>query len=565
MFLNLEKITQVAFAEYHSKRNFVERVHAAENEVLSKHGPFSSNALHPRVTVGSKEHRENMEDMAQAIQGCICSGSFGKEQLLCYRGIKMEDYLFRNMTTFLSLSEDAKQEYTPTYKVQQNRLLQDLHSTWETPLEFTGTYLKDHLLIHNGLLKDKVTCWRDKYTTVLYSPEVEVACNRYELQPLPDYIRWIKTGELHYLPLEETSNLAHGRSWTDISGAFLPTKILDLFFNIVHDPSEDIIKQVALLGWIPPHEVKDYQKKKINEQLQSQLDSELEKERWKEESLYKENTKPQLDVMCRQLGIPVTPALLKHQLCSLIYQKQNKEEPPLSCTTLYSGNILSVPHTISGIGRLTVAKLKAILRAHKLPYLGSKDELVLRVLMLRQGRRSEASLKQRNAMVDLINVAKDLIMAEQLMNLTNHIYRTKKYATYTSKTFVPMPSHIRGEEDLLNLYSPLQDYLQELSCAHSTTQELIRSSKSTSANSSEESILKEQVIQIGAIISVRWSTSEVGDSGWKPGWYKAEVHGYCEETDILTLRYLLEPDDTYEEEISPLLLQKKVKLLSTPL
>ena len=113
----------------------------------------------------------------------------------------------------------------------------------------------------------------------------------------------------------------------------------------------------------------------------------MEKERWREEALYKENTKPQLDVRGRQLGIPVTPALLKHQLCSLIilYQKQNKEEPPLSRTILYSGNILSVPHTISGINRLTVAKLKAILRAHKLPYLGSKDELVLRVFMLRQG------------------------------------------------------------------------------------------------------------------------------------------------------------------------------------
>ena len=30
-FLKLEKITQVSFAEYHSKRNYVERVHAEEN------------------------------------------------------------------------------------------------------------------------------------------------------------------------------------------------------------------------------------------------------------------------------------------------------------------------------------------------------------------------------------------------------------------------------------------------------------------------------------------------------------------------------------------------------
>ena len=33
---------------------------------------------------------------------------------------------------------------------------------------------------------------------------------------------------------------------------------------------------------------------------------------------------------------------------------------------------------------------------------------------------------------------------------------------------------------------------------------------------------------------------------------------------LIHLRYLLEPDDTYEEEITPLLLQNKVKL-STPL
>ena len=112
--------------------------------------------------------------------------------------------------------------------------------------------------------------------------------------------------------------------------------------------------------------------------------------------------------MCHQLGISATPALLKHQLCSLIYQKQNEVEPPLLSTVLYSGNILSVPHTVSSIGRLTAAKLKAILRAHKLPYIGSKEELVLRVFMLRQGHCNEASLKERNAMIDLINVVKDI-------------------------------------------------------------------------------------------------------------------------------------------------------------
>ena len=57
----------------------------------------------------------------------------------------------------------------------------------------------------------------------------------------------------------------------------------------------------------------------------------------------------------------------------------------------------------------------------------------------------------------------------------------------------------------------------------------------------------------------------MGDSGWRPGWYKAKVHSYCEESDIITLKYLLEPNDIYEDEITPLLLQNKLKLLSTPL
>ena len=53
-FLKLNKVTQVAFAEYHSKRNFVERVHAQENQALYKHGSFKSHAVHERAATGSK-------------------------------------------------------------------------------------------------------------------------------------------------------------------------------------------------------------------------------------------------------------------------------------------------------------------------------------------------------------------------------------------------------------------------------------------------------------------------------------------------------------------------------
>ena len=47
--LNLDRVTQVSFAEYNSKRNLVKRVHPQVNKALSAQGAFSSHAIHPDV------------------------------------------------------------------------------------------------------------------------------------------------------------------------------------------------------------------------------------------------------------------------------------------------------------------------------------------------------------------------------------------------------------------------------------------------------------------------------------------------------------------------------------
>ena len=57
--------------------------------------------------------------------------------------------------------------------------------------------------------------------------------------------------------------------------------------------------------------------------------------------------------------------------------------------------------------------------------------------------------------------------------------------------------------------------------------------------------LKEQVSQIGATENVRWTASEVRGSGWKPGWYKAEVQRYCDESYVVTLLYISEQNESY--------------------
>ena len=89
--LKLDRIGQISFAEYHSKRNFVERVHAEENSVLSKHGPFCSQQLHKNPETCSEKHKQNMELMANEVTKCLRTASFGGKSLLCYRGIKRKD------------------------------------------------------------------------------------------------------------------------------------------------------------------------------------------------------------------------------------------------------------------------------------------------------------------------------------------------------------------------------------------------------------------------------------------------------------------------------------------
>lgn len=41
-YLDLDVVAQLSYAEYHSKLNPVERVHAVENECIGRHGPFNS-------------------------------------------------------------------------------------------------------------------------------------------------------------------------------------------------------------------------------------------------------------------------------------------------------------------------------------------------------------------------------------------------------------------------------------------------------------------------------------------------------------------------------------------
>lgn len=77
-YLGIKKVTQVSFAEYHSKRNPVERMHASEERELAKHGPFARVTAEPNMPEWKRWQSKFVTFSAMQNLGgslsCACEG-----------------------------------------------------------------------------------------------------------------------------------------------------------------------------------------------------------------------------------------------------------------------------------------------------------------------------------------------------------------------------------------------------------------------------------------------------------------------------------------------------------
>ena len=71
--------------------------------------------------------------------------------------------------------------------------------------------------------------------------------------------------------------------------------------------------------------------------------------------------------------------------------------------------------------------------------------------------------------------------------------------------------------------------------------------------------LYDQVTEIGAPISVKWTRKEVKGRSWKAGWYEAEVQAFGPDRDKITITYKREPTVDYTESVTQLISEGKVK------
>ena len=123
--LQLKSVTQKSFAEYHSKRNPVERVHAVHNSALSNE-VFPSHGLHKNHEIGDTRHYENMEFIAEKVMNCLKTTRFGGHACTILRGIGKDEVIPFNydkvLISFLQKSEQKKDKDDLTYSPVEDSL-----------------------------------------------------------------------------------------------------------------------------------------------------------------------------------------------------------------------------------------------------------------------------------------------------------------------------------------------------------------------------------------------------------------------------------------------------------
>ena len=190
------------------------------------------------------------------------------------------------------------------------------------------------------------------------------------------------------------------------------------------------------------------------------MEADRQRAKWKDHPLYSKHTKEELEKICREMKLPVTPSLTKHQLVNLI-SKERGEEQPAECSHVYAGKLRDIPTTIAGINRLSVAELREILHFHGYPVLGTKDQLALRVYLMRHAQTAAITGREEEQIKDFINSFKLLILAQKKLQLSCHTYQKRTYSTKDYLQHVSPPSSITVS-NVQKLFDPIIKHLESL-------------------------------------------------------------------------------------------------------
>ena len=558
--LGLRLVIHMSFAEYHSKRNPVERVHAVQTKELEKHGPFKV----PNLQVDTLEHKKAMYEMREDVEDVLKQAQFGGKYTMVTKGVGEEkNFVFndmKNLYAFLAMNEDQKAKCAMVYKLNEDsKILSELARIWDVDPAFTGSYAHDYEILNNHLTSRR-TAWTDKYTTVVYDEESPI---EFEWkQPIPDFVRWYLTGgEQHYMTFEERNLLPIG-TWNDTEQLFLPSKVLDLVHLAHPYISERLYKDIALLSWCSEDEVRTYLANKKEDAVKD-YESSLHIARWRTHDLFSKS-KTALEEMCKRnnLDHDDTKSRLVEKLCQKLQLKEPDE------VAEFDGDLSVIPTKVTEISKLPVFKLKQFLHFYDIPWSGNKDQLVLRVLALRTGMTHLLFRRERDGILELIATAEQLISAQKEIKIlcNEFVVRQRAFPTPEGKCLsASRPREAAGRPSNKNNIKVLVPEGTDLSCL----EDLFLNAKREINLLNKDSAKKHDPYNLNAIrsnkgrVMVKW-TEDDKTKGWKPGWYTANIKKYIKVFDIIEIEYTSEPGKIYKVKVKESVENGTLRLHNTP-
>ena len=241
--------------------------------------------------------------------------------------------------------------------------------------------------------------------------------------------------------------------------------------------------------------------------------------------MYQEKSKVELQGLCRQKSLS-DEGKKHHRVERLVKKLDLAQPPPLD---VYDGQLHLVPDAVTEIAKMSVCRLREILRYHNILDCGMKDELALRVGMLRGGRSYLAFYKELEAIRNLMTAARNIMSAQKELYLCDPtvIHKRRKFATPTGASVgtlhprdsasIPSRHHnsfLRVPEGIVleNLEEVLDPVIKEISIYEKSNWAMNESTLKTTYNAQLGAMRA-----VGARVLAQWSKDEVGTSGWKTG------------------------------------------------
>ena len=152
---------------------------------------------------------------------------------------------------------------------------------------------------------------------------------------------------------------------------------------------------------------------------------------------------------------------------------------------------------------MTIPHLRTI---HSLPHIGTKEQLVMRVYLLRHNKSVAAAAREEEQLRDLVHVAYKTIREQRRLNITTHVHRKRKFILQKKDPhFVPLPRHVKTEEDLQqSLFEPLLIHINtNRKTREEDDEKLAFKPHKTTSTKSDEKVLLQHITQVGSKIKLQ--------------------------------------------------------------